>query len=59
MVFWKVQSLQNYSFGETVVNLFLTIVAFATLAILALVIIGLSSDLKDFIYEVYQEVRLR
>lgn len=59
MVFWKVQSLQNYSVGETIVNLFLTIVAFMTLAILALVVLGLSSDLKDFIYEVYQEVRLR
>jgi len=59
MVFWKIQSLQNYSFGETVVNIFLTIVAFLTLAILALVVLGLSSDLKDFIYEVYQEVRLR
>lgn len=59
MIFWKVQSLQNYSVGETIVNLFLTIVAFLTLAILALVVLGLSSDLKDFIYEVYQEVRMR
>ncbi|MEF3302734.1 YIP1 family protein [Paenibacillus sp. GYB003] len=59
MVFWKIQSLQNYSVGETIMNIFLTIVAFMTLAILALVVLGLSSDLKDFIYEVYQEVRLR
>ncbi|TMV48484.1 DUF1282 domain-containing protein [Paenibacillus mesophilus] len=59
MIFWKIQSLQNYSVGETIVNIFLTIVAFATLAILALVVIGLSSDLKDFIIEVYQEVKMR
>ncbi|TNJ65666.1 DUF1282 domain-containing protein [Paenibacillus hemerocallicola] len=59
MIFWKIQSLQNYSVGETIVNIILTLVAFMTLAILALVVLGLSSDLKDFIYEVYQEVRLR
>lgn len=59
MVFWKIQALQNYSVGETIVNIVLTLVAFMTLAVLALVILGLSSDLKDFIYEVYQEVRLR
>ncbi|RKN84937.1 tetratricopeptide repeat protein [Paenibacillus ginsengarvi] len=59
MIFWKIQALQNYTVGETIMNIFLTLVAFATLAILALVIIGLSSDLKDFIYEVYQEVRMR
>lgn len=59
MLFCKIQSLQNYSVGETVVNIFLSLVAFLTLAVLALVVLGLSSDLKDFIYEVYQEVRLR
>ncbi|GAA3401041.1 YIP1 family protein [Paenibacillus hodogayensis] len=59
MIFWKIQSLQNYSVGETIVNIFLTLVAFMTLAVLALVVLGLSSDLKDFLYEVYQEVRLR
>ncbi|MBD2863234.1 YIP1 family protein [Paenibacillus oceani] len=59
MFFWKVQSLQNYSVGETIVNLVLSILAFFILAVLLLVILGLSSDLKDFVYEVYQEVRLR
>ncbi|WP_409340809.1 YIP1 family protein [Paenibacillus sp. MBLB4367] len=59
MFFWKVQSLQNYSVGETIVNLALSIVTFLILAVLLLVILGLSSDLKDFLNEVYQEVRLR
>ncbi|MEF3307409.1 YIP1 family protein [Paenibacillus sp. GYB004] len=59
MFFWKVQSLQNYSVGETIVNLVLSILAFLILTVLLLVILGLSSDLKDFVYEVYQEVRLR
>lgn len=59
LFFWKIQSLQNYSVGETVINILLSLFAFFTLAILILVTLGLSSDLKDFIYEVYQEVRLR
>jgi len=59
MFFWKVQSLQNYSVGETIVNLVLSILAFLILTVLLLVILGLSSDLKDFVFEVYQEVRLR
>jgi tetratricopeptide (TPR) repeat protein len=59
LFFWKIQSLQNYLVGETVMNILLSLFAFLTLAILVLVVLGLSSDLSDFIYEVYQEVRLR
>lgn len=59
LFFWKIQSLQNYSVGETCINIIMTLFAFSVLAILLLVTLGLSSDLKDFIVEVYQEVRLR
>ncbi|PYI56343.1 YIP1 family protein [Paenibacillus flagellatus] len=59
MVFWKIQSLQNYSVGETIVNIVLSLFAFLMLAVLVLVVLGLSGDLKDFLFEVYQEVRLR
>lgn len=59
MVFWKIQSLQNYTVGETIINVLLSLLTFLALAVLALVVLGLSSDLKDFIHEVYQEVRLR
>jgi len=59
LVFWKIQSLQNYSVGETILNILFTLFAFLMLAVLVLVVIGLSSDLKDFIVEVYREVQLR
>ncbi|MBP1996841.1 YIP1 family protein [Paenibacillus eucommiae] len=59
LFFWMIQSLQNYSVGETFMNIVLSLAAFMTLAFIVLVTLGLSSDLKDFIYEVYQEVRLR
>jgi len=59
LIFWKVQTTHNYSFGETVVNLVLSVAAFATLAALSFVVVGLSSDLKDFLVEVYKEARLR
>ncbi|WJH32706.1 YIP1 family protein [Paenibacillus sp. CC-CFT747] len=56
---WKVQSLQNYSVGETAVNLASTAFAFLIGAVLVLTVFGLSSDLKSFVFEIYQEVRLR
>ncbi|MBP1997109.1 YIP1 family protein, partial [Paenibacillus eucommiae] len=59
MVFWKIQSLQNYTVGETIINMVLSLLTFMALAVLVLIMTGLSSDLKDFLFEVYQEVRLR
>ncbi|MFD1953885.1 SMP-30/gluconolactonase/LRE family protein [Paenibacillus thailandensis] len=59
LFFWKVQSLQNYSVGETAINIFLTVFAIAVLAVLALIMVGLTNELRIFLYEVYQEVTLR
>jgi hypothetical protein len=59
LFFWKIQSLQNYSVGETVVNILMSLFTFVMLAVLVLITLGLSTELKDFIIEVYQEVRLR
>ncbi|WP_238392470.1 YIP1 family protein [Paenibacillus antri] len=59
MFFWKVQSLQNYGVGETVVNILLSVFAMVVTGVLAFIVIGLSNELRLFIYEVYQEVTLR
>jgi tetratricopeptide (TPR) repeat protein len=59
MFFWKIQSLQNYSVGETVINIVCSLSAFLMMIVLILIIFGLSSDLKSFIIEIYQEVKLR
>jgi tetratricopeptide (TPR) repeat protein len=59
MIFWKIQSLQNYSVGETGINVVLSASAFIMMAVLIMITFGLSSDMSSFIYEVYQEVRVR
>jgi tetratricopeptide (TPR) repeat protein len=59
MFFWKVQALQNYTVGETAVNIAFSAFAFLMLVVLIMITFGLTSDLRSFVYEVYQEVRLR
>lgn len=59
MFFWKVQSLQNYGVGETIINILLSLFAMLVLAVLVFIIFGLTNELRTFIYEVYQEVSLR
>lgn len=59
MFFWKVQSLQNYSVGETIVNILLSLFAMLVLGVLGFIVVGLTNELRQFIYEVYQEVILR
>ncbi len=59
LMFWNVQATQNYSVGETVMNLFLSLVTMTLLGVLIFITFGLSSELKDFFYSVYQEVTIR
>ncbi|MBE1445000.1 SMP-30/gluconolactonase/LRE family protein [Paenibacillus sp. OAS669] len=59
LMFWKVQSMQNYSVGETVMNIFLSLVTMTILGVLIFITFGLSSEMKDFFYSIYQEVTIR
>lgn len=59
MFIWKVQNLHNYSVGETIANIFLSICAIAILAVLAFIVIGLSNEIMLFLRELYLEVTLR
>lgn len=59
LFFWSIQALQNYSVWETIGNIFWSLFAFTILIILVLIVFGLSSDLRSFIIEIYQEARLR
>jgi len=59
MFFWKVQTLHNYSVGETATNIALSLCAIAILAVLSLIVIGLSNEIIVFIKELYLEVMLR
>ncbi|MDQ8737629.1 YIP1 family protein [Paenibacillus sp. LHD-38] len=56
LFFWKIQSLQNYSVGETTVNILLTLLAMIILWVLIFIVFGLASELVGFIYTIYQEV---
>ncbi|ALS29060.1 gluconolactonase [Paenibacillus sp. 32O-W] len=56
LFFWKIQSLQNYSVGETVVNIALTLLAMIVMWVLIFTVFGLASELVSFGYTIYQEV---
>ncbi len=58
LFFWMVQSLQNYSVGETIVNILLTLFSMVMLWVLVFIIIGLTSETIDFIFTLYQEVTM-
>lgn len=59
LIFWKVQSLQNYSIGETITNVFMTVCTMVIISVLLFIVFGLSSDLLNFISSIYMEVKLR
>lgn len=59
LVFWMVQSTQNYSVGETIVNILLTLLTMLILAVLILIITGLTTEFLNFLYAIYQEVSMR
>ncbi|MBD0378651.1 YIP1 family protein [Paenibacillus sedimenti] len=59
LIFWKIQNVHNYSFGETVMNIILTLCTMLVIGVLIFIIIGLTSDLGSLLYQMYQEVTLR
>jgi Gluconolactonase len=59
LLFWKVQSIQNYSVGETVVNMSLSVLTMAVCGVLLFIVYVLTSELFSFIYSIYQEVSIR
>jgi hypothetical protein len=59
LLVWKVQSLQNYSVGETVINLLYTAGTMIIIGVLCFILFGLSTELRSFIYSIVQEVSAR
>lgn len=59
LMFWNIQWIHNYSVGETLMNIVLTLVTMLVLGILIFITSGLTSDLFSFFLEVIQEVTLR
>lgn len=59
LLFWKVQSLQNYTVGETAINVALSLFTMTVCGVLVFITIGLTKELTDFFYSVFQEVTIR
>lgn len=59
LIFWQVQGVHNFSVGEAIKTLVLTLITMAVLAILIFLLFSLTSELIHFIYSIYQEVAIR
>lgn len=59
LLFWKVQSLQNYTVSETVINMGLSAFTMLVCGVLVFITVGLTKELLDFFYSLYQEVSVR
>jgi len=59
LIFWKVQFIHNYSVGETLMNMVLTLATMFVLGLLIFIMVGLTRDLISFVLEVLREVALR
>ena len=59
LIFWKVQFIHNYSVGETLMNMVLTLATMLVLGLLIFIMVGLTRDLISFVLEVLREVALR
>lgn len=59
LFFWQIQSIHNYSVGETSANMALSLFTLVMMAVMVYVVGGLGGDLLSFMREIYLEVSLR
>ncbi|OXM87971.1 YIP1 family protein [Paenibacillus rigui] len=59
LMFWKIQSIHNYSVVETALNIILTLCTMLVIGVLLFLTLGLTSDMISLIYEMGQELILR
>jgi sugar lactone lactonase YvrE len=59
LLFVMLKETHGYELGETVKNVFLTIIGMLIMGLLAFILFGLSSQLWDFITSIFQEVMIR
>ena len=58
LFFWMIMTLQNYSVGETIIIILLTLFSMIILWVLIFIIIGLTSETIDFIMTLYRELTM-
>jgi tetratricopeptide (TPR) repeat protein len=59
LIFIMVKEIHGYEIKETVRNIVLTIIAMMIMALVAFILFGLSNQVWEFVYSLYQEVNLR
>jgi len=59
LMFMMVKEIHGYEIGQSFKNIFLTLVGMAIMAVLAFILFGLSNQVTDFVYSIYQEVKFR
>ncbi|WP_318615660.1 YIP1 family protein [Sporosarcina sp. YIM B06819] len=58
LFFWMIMTLQNYSVGETIISILLTLFSMIILWVLIFIIVGLTSETVDFIITLYKELTM-
>jgi hypothetical protein len=59
LMFIMVKELHGYEIKETVKNIILTIIGMLIMALVAFILFGLSNQVWEFVYSIFQEVKLR
>lgn len=59
LFFMMVKEIHDYEIGQSFKNIFLTIVGMLIMALLAFILFGLSNQVTDFVYSIFQEVKYR
>lgn len=59
LLYWSVQSVQNYMVGETFINIGYSAFTGIVISVLGFIVFGLTSDLIEFIRSILKEVALR
>ncbi|UVI29076.1 YIP1 family protein [Paenibacillus spongiae] len=59
LMFMMVKEIHGYEIGQSVKNIVLTIIGMLIMALLAFILFGLSNQVTDFMYSIFQEVKYR
>ncbi|MFD0717507.1 YIP1 family protein [Paenibacillus sp. GCM10027626] len=59
LMFMMVKEIHGYEIGQTIKNIFLTLIGMIIMALLAFILFGLSNQVTDFVESIFQEVMYR
>ncbi|EXX86711.1 hypothetical protein BG53_05580 [Paenibacillus darwinianus] len=59
LMFMMVKEIHGYEIGQTIKNILLTLFGMLIMALLVFILFGLSNQVTDFMYSIFQEVKYR